>query len=380
MLSRPQTDCRCRTPLEYATACPIQGNGDPLNRAIDTMRLFSDCFDFPDGFSEGWVAVLVVMGRLAGADGDQEAELSFFKWIVQQSYQDIRENFRIYHFWINFSLARETIAIEFLSFLVKLNPSKSMNFNDRDGRRLLMVMEDILHATSCFQNTDDAIVSRSESYNPIFECSSRSFWLWRYFLHETGANMDVLLDKEIERGTLAKDGWSRETLQTVFDWEFEYAEHSRSERHCSDCGEPCTWPRHSVAEPLWLSSLDQIKRGVDPEKTMWALCTSEKNTSRELNSINAPSLAIDDNSRAASSTNIATATEVVSQDSRSDSHMPAFPYGRDDTICRNCWVDFCNTGIRRRRQQSHDLETSSSDGGSDVDTSDDEFSPFHIHS
>ena len=353
-------------------------NGYSLDSVIDTVRLFLDCFDFSDASCAGWDALIEVAYAIGAVEGYEELNMSLFEWIVRYFQHDIKENYETLLFSLIFGRVYERVGTEFLSFLLELVPKKTIDGDQWSAPLAFLV--NFHHLILDFEDKSDTVLSQSKSFTSRSTFSSRLFWLWRYLIHEAGVNTKVVLDKELKQGFWAQDGWSRETLQTLFDWEFEYHDRPRHESYCDDCGAIYHWIGNGAVQPLWRSSLDQIKRGVDPEKTMWALCTSEKNTSRELNSINAPSLAIDDNSRAASSTNIATATEVGSQDSRSDSHMPAFPYGRDDTICRNCWFDFCKTGIRRRRQQSHDLETSSSDGGLDVDTSDDDFSPFHIHS
>ena len=106
-------------------------------------------------------------------------------------------------------------------------------------------------------------------------------------------------------------------------------------------------------QPLWLKSLDDIKRGISPEETAWHMLTSlNRGPHEELDA------------------DVELGRLVISEKSESNLETSNCPYKVDDLVCMSCWRDFCRTGTRNPPSLSEDAD----------DTSEEQYSPFHIHS
>ena len=80
------------------------------------------------------------------------------------------------------------------------------------------------------------ISPRSESPTSLAMYSSEAFKLWLSSLSEARIDINTVIDKEVEKGPLYEAGWTRETLQMLFEWEFAATDFFQDhDRLCSAC-------------------------------------------------------------------------------------------------------------------------------------------------
>ena len=202
--------------------------------------------------------------------------------------------------------------------------------------------------------------------------------------------MTALLDREMERGFLRNNDWTRKTLQKICDWKFEFIRHFNVTQKCSDC---CNYLFLITCQPLWLQSFDEIKREKHSNKTEWAFRTSSNNGTCYNFDIHDVNKAFDENLFSDSSIKIKNVVilssdclktnskieKSVCQSSQSNLHI-SFSYGTEDLVHFGCWEKFCRISIRFIFLCINDDFDFEPDSDFDTDDlSEHEFSIFLIH-
>lgn len=279
--------------------------------------------------------------------------------------------------------------------------------------------------------THPDISARPESPTSLALYSSHAFSLWRSSLYMADIDINIVLDKGLEEDFLREDGWTRETLQGLVDWDFEVTEivtifPSPPYFQCSDCKQNVS-KNFLKIQPLWLCALADIKDGKCPEDTSWARYAqsnsqdrfdvvddesfdSSQKTADDLISISQgpdsdeetknlrlrnstsdtcpPLHSIDENPQEMQDERVARSEkpdrnaemkDSVSMSSERNVEDPPFPYDKKDLLCYHCWRYFCRKRRRRHQKKTHPSHSGCS---SDTDSSsddDDQYSPFQIN-
>ena len=365
-----------RTPLREVISFSITQDG--LDDAIDTCRIFDDCYDFWDEYGVGW-AVLTQLAMKIGGHGEEiKARAEFYGWFVQSSRQDIKAYYskdRVPTIICDAS----TEIFESIGLLLELGPPGTIDgkgpfwgktplihsiewrhFNK--ARMLLALGADPHH--SCFVRN----VNRIESPLSLAMYSSWAFCSFRDALIGMNFHVEDFVRRELEQGgPLMIDGWRVETLSALLKFDFEPG--TEPPLYCSSCH---FGPYFNIrVQPYWQYILERIKNGNDVQDARSDThlsnsqgCSSISDNDSPTNTMNGSSLSYkpalpDDQSGQPDE-------ESVTTESPSERHAP----GREEFWCIWCWARFKKTG---RPRSPFISETSSSD---EDDSPEDEFSPF----
>ncbi|KAL9612036.1 MAG: hypothetical protein Q9167_003362 [Letrouitia subvulpina] len=67
------------------------------------------------------------------------------------------------------------------------------------------------------------------------------------------------IEIEMDQRALTEQGWSQQSLQTLFDWDFVPSFDLQDDRVCNDCLKEIAF---LTVQPYWLCLLEQIKQGI----------------------------------------------------------------------------------------------------------------------
>lgn len=368
-----------------------------LNNIIETIRLFMDCADFSGTNSPGWdmICSFIPVHYLERS----KIKVALWERVVQIFAHEMKDNFDVGQF--TFILSGLSHNRSHLSSLLTSGSAPKGCLNDCNSSWGITLLYSTIYAHTgsselLLYGIDPnyfgmgLFLYQPETPTSLSMYSSEAFQVWLDSLSHAGIDMATLLDREMERGSLRNNGWTRETLQRVCDWKFESTRHFNVTEKCSDC---CGYLFSIKCQPLWLQSLDEIKRGRHPNKTEWALRTSSDNGTCYNLDIHDVNRAFDEklfsdpptktkDVAILSSDSLRTDSKIeksVCQGLQSDLHTSS-PYGIEDIVHLGCWKKFCRTGTRPILLCTSD--DSDCEPGPDPDTDDlseHEFSPFLIH-
>ena len=224
-----------------------------------------------------------------------------------------------------------------------------------------------------------------ESPTSLAMYSSVAFRSWLHALVKTGLDIGSFIDQELVQDPQVHVGWEKETLLNLFthgdrpDLHFDY------ESACSDC--KC-WPSFlgPMVQPYWMHLLERVKEGLypyDPTPTNSKVNEDENANLRSVG--DAPSSLIDvtllpdttENDPLGNLHEVLSESEPEDHNSQhSDISQTELDYGKHEAVCIGCWLSYEETGIRGLLNDLHNgRNTSLSE-----DSSENEYSPFHIHS
>ena len=385
-----------------------------LARIIDTLRIFVGCAEFSGDDSDCWMSLEALTSNLLFYDGDfRNAMSTILLWVLSQFSYDIRTNFDERHwarvlYWIDFVRSPD-ISCSFL----RLGPDKAIDiclYRGGYSKLLGAIVEG--KDLSCFLGLGPNLhlVGLDEVYSPYEESptslamySGGAFANWRTYLKRSEVDLGAFIMCELEQGPLGQRGWDFDALQRLFHWDFEQCYDILDCTHCCDCGvcpgvscqmEGCgsAHVAYHFVQPYWLHQLEKIKSGVDPHDLCSAEVAGGKASSTNIGDspfrrtikttrVGALRSQNEDNDVSASpeSTKLTTGDDTegsASESSGSSTTNMEFGYGRDEQVCMECWLHYQRTGLRyqdspRTRYVEASLDTDES--------SEDDYSPFHIH-
>ena len=209
--------------------------------------------------------------------------------------------------------------------------------------------------------------------------SSWAFCAFRDVLHSIDFDVKDFAREELEEGRpLLDDGWQMETLTALLEFEFEpNTSPCHKEKYCSRCRscKSCKSWLSVVVQPYWQVILESIKKGIHPQRiSSDAQYEQPSMSQRNLTILNDSSTDTADDSALFQD-------PALSEDQAAhpDQESPTIGvdissaiFDRTEVWCIKCWLHFKKTGHPR----SPVSETESSD---EDDTSEDDFSPYLIH-
>ena len=370
---------------------------DRLVNAIDTCRIFETSFDFWDRDGDGWdVLQFAPEWHESLSTTEAETMVAFCSWLVKSSSPDIKDNFVEDKVWDTTHCVNDEFA-DFVDLLLGLNPAGTLH----DDAGLLQHWPPLLSRHIIRQNwkfvnlllatgADPHRVYTDKYYSPVAESplswamySSWTFWGFRNTLHGRDLDIKDFAREELEEGRpLHKAGWQMETLTALLelDIELDIAPYNGRPRYsCDSCNRDIRSSPYSakiVVQPYWQSSLESVKSGVSPHG-LFSITQDEQPPNSQHN------LTVPNDSTTDTTGDSALSQDLVlSEDQATHQHQESPTNGvdisstifdRKEIWCIECWYDFKKTGHQRSPAS---FVTESSD---DDDASEDDFSPYLIH-
>ena len=366
---------------------------DRLVNAIDTCRIFETSFDFCDEDGDGWDMLQYTPNwHESLSTAEAEAVASFCSWLVKSSSPDIKDNFIEDKVWNAIFRTNDDFA-DFVDLLLGLSPAGALD----DNAGLLQHYSHTLLSHIKRHNwkivnlllargADPHRVYTNGFHSPVAESplslamySSWTFWDFRNALHGTDLDVKDFAHKELEEGSpLLDTGWQMETLTALFELEFEPDasphETERDSLHCDSCN---WWLYQSVVvQPYWQVILESIKNGIYPQGTCSDIQDGQPKSQRlpAVPSLDSITNTADDS--ALSQDPALSKNQAAHPDQESRTYgvdISSTIFDRKEGWCVECWLHFKKTGHRRSPATS-ETESSNEDG-----TSEDDFTPYLIH-
>lgn len=220
---------------------------------------------------------------------------------------------------------------------------------------------------------------RSETPISIAMYSSWRFWSFRDILSRPNVDIEYYIHSGLgQAGPLINDGWQEETLRVLFQYEFE-PESSRPCDHDWKCSHGQVY--HVVemveVEPRWQLIIERIKRGIDADALSLEASDVERVQESSVESrftiTSQPSdsnIRNDDDPSSEPPSSGFKAAQVVPTSPAIDLDVPPNLLERNAVVCIRCWLYLKEHG-HLPPQEPREVYSD--------DTSEDEFSPFHIH-
>ena len=369
---------------------------DKIVNAIDICRAFETSFNFWDEDGDGWDVLRYSHHGYSASYSDAEAVAAFSSWFVKSSSPDIKENFLEEMVSRAIEWANDRHA-DFVDLLLGLRPAGTLH----DNAPLLQLYSDLLCRHIVCQNwkivnlllawgADPHHVYEFTWQSPVPESSlsaaiysSWAFWAFRNVLQGRDLDVQDFARKELEEGRpLLEAGWKIETLTALLELDFEpdIAPHNSLPRSCScdSCNQTLwlgTYDADIIVQPYWQSFLESVKNGVSPHD-LFSIPQDEQpaNDQRNLTVINGSTTDTADESALSQDP---TLSEYQTADSDEESptnrvDISSTTFNRQEVWSIKCWFHFKETGRRR-------CPTSKTKSSNEDDASEDDFSPYLIH-
>ena len=347
---------------------------------MDTIRLFIDCIDFSDPRSDGWDAVFLIYHHNYNSIGNGGASLELLLWLLQQSSCYLRRSY-IPEKYAE-TLNRMCHIKDAASLFLELGPERAIDSVDKSyGYSMLMWriaygkdLSDMLPFSPNLHlhGFDIAFSPCLETPTSLAMYSSAAFAHWRDFLKDSNVDIEEFVSHETEQGPLEEAGWNRHSLRRLCNLIYTPAFHLQDTWSCCDCGDPIWRLR---VQPYWLYSIGRIRQGNDPYG-------SHSNRTETVQESRANGFLLSNPQRSDQSSTSDTSSQEGQADFRCESTTTGEACSRywpNDIICIDCWHFQRRTGARRLPSTAEDM-TSESDYQSDsASSTQDEYSPFLIH-
>lgn len=197
---------------------------------MDTVRVFVDCMDFSFPEGDGWEALCRVANNLIGI-GDKETQYIFMIWMLRLSSLDIKFNFIEASYAPTLNLLMSNVERDSAyNLFLSLGPTRAIDAVDHLFRYSCLMTQIIYHK-SLFPFLSFSPDLHFMAYDPLFTpyletptslamYSSGAFHSWLAFLYLKQVDIVNFVEIEMDQKVLIERGWSQQTLQTLFGWDF----------------------------------------------------------------------------------------------------------------------------------------------------------------
>ena len=370
-----------------------------VGQVMDTLRIFLDCMEFSETAGEGWRTLIDLSEETVCTNGEMMAKRTVLSWILRIAGRDVKENFlETEYSYVLYWVLRLEDDDMIRSFL-QSGGINAINSREEDGGyselhyRAAHALEELEFIL--MQVPDLHLIGYDGKYSPILETptslalySSLAFANWRYSLHVAGIDIRKFICAEMQQTPMVDAGWTVETLWALFHYTYEADRHWLYPKPCDDCATELKYVR---VQPYWLHILKGFRAGLYhnglPE---WQLGTSWEEYEAEGDRVEG------DEGGCEVTTDLDGQPQILRSlggDADEDSlqnvtkhHISSTywkleeqdvlhcAYGRKEVVCMTCWVHYKETGKRFTRCDYEDEES-----GNTVESLDDGFSPFMIH-
>ncbi|MCJ1264901.1 hypothetical protein MMC22_004776 [Lobaria immixta] len=381
-----------------------------LSKVSDTLRFLTDSMDFSDESGDGWKVLERLCDSSAEGHGETEAKIALLLWMLKLSSFELKTYFveREFAIMLQWVLKAHPVLEEASDLLLNLGGAEIIDAMGYviDGYTILQrrvawarPREDIKTVLSRGPDIhrlgfDSYFTPQQETPTSLAMYSEWVFADWLYGLGTIEVDLEIFTEQELERNHVVHIGWEKDTLLDLFAYDNEPDVDAREIWVCSDC----TQEIDSVkVQPYWRHLLERIKRRIHPDSP-----TQHDSEARETENADLGGVV----EAASSSSHLAQEPDVTENapfvdlsELRSESEsewesesgsefefegdIHGYPatvpiqsdcvYARHEVICMDCWIHYIRTGTRR---PPHVDEYSPSI----EESSEDEFSPYFIHS
>ena len=393
-----KTDMIVRTPMLLASDSTKYVTYTTLSNASDTLRLLTDSMDFSDLETGGWLVLYELCNNIAYTWGETKAKEALLLWMLKLLTYELRANYiRTEFSWLlNCTLYSLEPAA---NLLLKLGDADLIDGarNGTGGYSALHErLADSLDPTKVLAKGPNLhLLGFDKEYTPEKESpmslamySSWAFVHWRDGLVGIEVDLSTFIDQELESNAFVHPGWDKGTLRDLFEY------HVRPELCWSQSG-PCIhcdklmW---LIVQPYWRHLLERIKQRIDPDDPFQRDSGVDETQTSNIRSGMEASNDSDHELDISGSVSLDEFKDDVGSEAEFKSEVQlgsgvhGYPenvpirsncmYRRNDFLCMDCWLHYRRTGTR------FEVEDSSIDehASSEEESSDDEFSPYHIHS
>ena len=402
-LQGTETDESTRTPVHLAAYSDRDlDTYAGLTDVMDTFRVLMNSIDFSVEDANGWQILIILCWDVLHSHEDLRATCDLLLWMLQILRFELRTYLNRSKYAEMFGKILESDpdlagAVDLLFNLSDpsiIEANTTGNFSKSFVLQIALARADHEDCVStvlaqgpnlhrlCFPA---GITPYVESPTSLAMHSSMAFGSWLHALVKTGLDIGSFIDQELVQNPQVHVGWEKETLLDLFTHGDRPDLRFKSRLICSDC--EC-WPEFygQMKQPHWMHLLEKIKKGLylyDPAPTKSNVNEDEN---ADLHSVGNAHNSLTDLTSLADTTeddSLGNLGEVLSElrlkdhtIEHSEISQIELDYGKDETVCDYCWLSYKRTGIRGlRKALPNRKNTSLSD-----DSSENEYSPFHIHS
>ena len=408
------TDLTIRTPIKLAADRSYLMTYAMLPEVFDTFRLLIDSMDFLEENGDGWEVLHDLCESSRETHGDIEAKMNLLLWMLRLSSFELKTNIieGRYATMLGWILKPTPKLVEASDLLLNLGGVGIIDTLPHSSDRYTVLHQRLAYGVG--QDDVNLVLARAPdlhrlcfdaNYTPYEETPtslamycSWAFTRWVRGLVSLEVNLENFLDQELKQSSEVHAGWKKETMLDLFACGDRPDLHAGEEWTCSDCiGEI---PSVRV-QPYWRHLLEMIKERIHPDDL--ALADLEGDGKENANSgaieeaasgssglLHEPDTAgnipLDDLNEPPPEADLQGNT---SEDPATTPIRSSCMYGRYDVVCMDCWLHYERTGTRRSPRAGErvpqdlgpreDLPGNGYSPTSD-ESSEDEFSPFLIHS
>ena len=398
-----KTDMIVRTPMLLASKS-YYVTYTTLSNAFDTLRLLTDSMDFLDADASGW-RVLSNLGFGTGHSGGEiGAKSALLLWMLKlvtfemKAYYNRSELAFLLYCTLNPYSGLEQASNLLLNLgdadVIDVSPYATDGYTilhwnvtcaqDPEFVSIVLAKGPNLH----LQRFDEWFTPEKESLMSVAMYSSWAFADWLHGLVGIEVDLRTFIDQELESNAFVHPGWDKETLHDLFDYPARSDIFLRNLPSCDDCHKSIPIMR---VQPYWRHLLERIKQRIDPDNPFRSDPvvdeTKISNIRSETEASNDPdhepdssgSVSLEFNDDVGSEAEFGLKVHVgydVHGYPENVSIQSDCVYDEKEVVCMDCWLHYRRTGTRFEVEDSLIDEHSSSE----EESSDDEFSPYLIHS
>ncbi len=358
-----------------------------LSGVLDTLRLLNDSMDFFDEDGNSWKVLVTLCANYSENHGETEAKVALLLWMLKLSSSEMRicpVRSRLISM-LEWVVTNPYPGLEQASdLLLNLGGAELIDaptFNEHGYTILQQTIGyalglDILCSvlSKCPDlyrlGVDHGFTPQEESPTSLSMYSSWGFRYWLDGLDNIQVDLEEFVEQELERNHAVHAGWEKESLLDLFA--YGYTPDFLLSWTCSDCSELIDYVN---VQPYWRHLIERIKQGLDPD--------SPAQAGSEVGEEDADSGSI---AEAASSSSDVSLDDLNELSSNSEEDPHGYPatvsirsdciYAQREVICMDCWLYYRNNGTRRPPYNWNQGFVTDTGG----DSSEDEYSPFLIHS
>ena len=397
-----KTDVTTRTPVYLASHLIRFATYAELTDIMDTFRVLMSSMEFSMEDANGWQVLKMLCTNVVDKGGDLKAKCDLLIWMLQMSRFELRTNLvrSEYAEMLDEILKPEPELDEAVDLLFNLG-GHSIIDADTTGTSGTCSVLHIALARADREDYVSTVLARGPdlhrlcvwaNFTPYIESptslamySSVVFRSWLHALVKTGLDIGSFIDQELEQNSKVHVGWDKQTLLDLFTHGDRPDLHFDSPLDCSDCKRLPGFYGPMV-QPYWMHLLKTIKERLYPYDPAPTSSKVNEEQNADLHSVrDAPGRLTDltllpDTREDDLLGNLDEGLSELELEDHTSEHSETaqieLDYGKHEVVCVDCWLSYKRTGIRGLLK---DLDNRKNTSLGD-DSSESEYSPFHIHS
>ena len=369
-----------------------------LSEVFDTFRLLTDSIDFSEENSHGWDIMDDLCKYAYMSSQHPMANVDLLLSMLRILSFDLRTyvSKRRFAAMLFFVINPEPGPAEAFKMILNLGGHDTID-EALDSRGGISVLHAILaidpyeyHMTFLLSRNPDVhrlgfdtdLSPYKESPTTLAMYSCDAFISWLRALANNKVDLESFVDHELEQNHEVHPGWVKKTLLHLFAYDDRPDLTSYNPWACSDCKAEYS---RVVVQPYWRHIVERIRTRLHPyDPTVIVFEGTEENDDNELPS---QSISDEDENKISAKSDTEEDDDKLASESESEEDTSEYRrrgpinskclYDKREVVCMDCWLYYARTGTRKLpvEELSEDEEPASDD-----DSSEDEFSPFHIHS